>query len=254
MTLRETFRGACRRTTGRASSHGQPAAGRWYPPPSRWGWRSWFCCCAVGTGTVTIFLLVVRAVHHRHFQPRTEDGPPVPGIAKVLLDQQLVNLTDARQELIETETRDGYYLRLHNIDVTLTRLDAQTSTTADQLTELIQKSKRSSRRARGPTPAHGRGDVVTLKRAERQRRVRNTVDRKALAAPAGVRAVRIAVERASLDEDSSVERHKAPAWSRSRRSGCARWRRGSTRTTCRPPNDHRPPHWTDAVAACPFRH
>ena len=45
--------------------------------------------------------------------------------AKVLFDQQLVNLTDARQELIETETRDGYYLlRLHNIDVTLTRPDA----------------------------------------------------------------------------------------------------------------------------------
>ena len=178
--------------------------------------------------------------------------------AKVLLDQQLVNLTDARQELIETETRDGYYLlRLHNIDVTLTRPDAQTFMTADQLTELIQEIEalvEALREDGYDLHLHTvEEDVVdVLKRAERQRRVRNTVDRKALVRAArALRAVRIAIERASMDEDSTAERHKRTRLSvkvtTQRLRAMATWL--DTHDPSAKTNDHRPPHWTDAQVA-----
>ena len=194
--------------------------------------------------------------------------------AKVLLDQQLVNLTDVRQELIETETRDSYYLlRLHNIDVTLTQPEAQTFITADQLTEIIQEIEAlvAALREDGyDLHLHTvEEDVVdVLKRAERQRRVRNTVDHKALVRAARVlRAVRIAIERTSMDKDRTVERIAVERASMNEDRTVKRHKRTrlSVKVTTQrlramatwldkhdpsaKTNEHRPPDWTDVQVA-----
>ena len=174
--------------------------------------------------------------------------------AKVLLDQQLVNLTDARQELIEAESRDDYYLlRLHNIDVTLSRSDVQTFMTAEQLEDLIQEVEalvEALREDGYDVHLHTIEDEVldVLKQAAKQRRVRNTVNRNSLRSVAAtLRRIRISIERASMDTDKAVERHKQTKLSvkatTQRLRAISNWL--DTNDPSSKTNDHRPPHWTD---------
>lgn len=174
--------------------------------------------------------------------------------ARVLLDQQLVNLTDARQELIETESRDDYYLlRLHNIDVTLSRSDVQTFMTVEQLEDLIQEVEALVEALREDGYAvhlHTIEDEVidVLKQAAKQRRVRNTVNRNSLRSVAAtLRRIRISIESASMDTDKTVERHKQTKLSvkatTRRLRAISNWL--DTNDPSSSTNDHRPPHWTD---------
>lgn len=173
--------------------------------------------------------------------------------ARALLDQQLVSLTDAKAAQQETDTRDGYYLlRLHAIATNLQARDTQAFLTADQLRQVVDEVAalvEGLREDGFELYLHGvDADILdVLKGAQRQRQVRGTIDEGALnRASRGLRALYVAIERASLTTDTE----RAPATlsvraTTTRLRAMAQWLDDHDAKA----NTPQPPHWTDAEAA-----